>query len=85
MVKRALEAFGSEDLPGDEAMTWMWLACRMASSLWDFGNWELMSQWLVNRDRAPGRVSELPVGLTLRMGAHCMSASWMPWPNSSRR
>jgi DNA-binding CsgD family transcriptional regulator len=69
-VKQAVAAFRREDLPREEAVRWMWLACRTAVDVWDFDGWELLSQRVVEIARDVGAMAALPLGLTLRIGAH---------------
>ncbi|HEY2438230.1 MAG TPA: AAA family ATPase, partial [Solirubrobacteraceae bacterium] len=70
MLKRALEAFRSADIPGDEALRWTWLACRTAIDLWDSDAWDVLSVRLVELTRDAGALAALPLALTLRMGLH---------------
>jgi DNA-binding CsgD family transcriptional regulator len=70
MLKRALEAFRSEDISGDEALRWTGLACRTAIDLWDYDTWDALSSRLVELTRDAGALAALPVALTLRMGVH---------------
>jgi DNA-binding CsgD family transcriptional regulator len=69
-VKQAVAAFSREDVPREEAVGWMWLACRTAVDVWDFDAWELLSQRMVDVARDLGALAALPLGLTLRIGAH---------------
>ena len=43
MLKQALSAFSSEDLSGEEALRWLWLACPTAVRLWDDDSWDQLS------------------------------------------
>jgi DNA-binding CsgD family transcriptional regulator len=70
LSKQALDAFRRVDLPGEEAIRWTWLACRTAVDVWDFDGWELFAERMVSVAREQGALSALPLGLTLRMGAH---------------
>jgi DNA-binding CsgD family transcriptional regulator len=70
IVKRALVEFRREDLPAEEAIRWLWLACRTAVDLWDFEGWKLLSERMVARARESGALGALALGLTLRIGAH---------------
>jgi DNA-binding CsgD family transcriptional regulator len=68
MLKRALSAFRSEDLPRDEALRWLWLACRIALDLWDDESWYVLSARQVQLARDAGALTVLPGALTLRAG-----------------
>ncbi|HEY2200637.1 MAG TPA: LuxR C-terminal-related transcriptional regulator, partial [Solirubrobacteraceae bacterium] len=70
MLKRALEAFRNEDVSGDEALRWTWLACRAAIGVWDYDTWDVLSTRLVELARNAGALAALPLALTLRMGLH---------------
>ena len=70
ILKRALEAFRSNDVSGDEALRWTWLACRTAIDLWDYDTWDVLSTRLVELTRDAGALAALPLALTLRMGVH---------------
>jgi len=47
LLQRALAAFRSEPLYGEEDMRELWYACGIARSLWDDENWGLLSGRLV--------------------------------------
>ena len=70
MLKRALEVFRSEDISGDEALRWIWLACRSAIDVWDDDTWDALSIRMVELTREAGALAALPLALTLRMGLH---------------
>jgi DNA-binding CsgD family transcriptional regulator len=69
MVKRALDAFCSEEISDEEAIRWSWLACRTAMDIWDFGSWDLLSERLVALARHSGALAMLPLALIVRLGA----------------
>jgi DNA-binding CsgD family transcriptional regulator len=69
-VKRALVEFRRADLTDEEAVRWLWLACRTAIDVWDFDTWDLLSERLVARARGSGALAALPLCLTLRLGVH---------------
>jgi DNA-binding CsgD family transcriptional regulator len=68
MVKRALNAFRSEDLSNEEGLHWMWLACRTAIDVWDYETWDVLSTRLVALARDTGALAALQIALGLRMG-----------------
>jgi DNA-binding CsgD family transcriptional regulator len=70
IVKRALIEFRSAGLTDDEAIRWLWLACRTAIDVWDFDSWDVLSERLVERARDTGALSAVPLGLTVRLGVH---------------
>lgn len=54
----------------DGEAQWIWLACRTAVDVWGYDGWELLSERMVALARRSGDLTALPLGLTLRMGAH---------------
>ena len=70
VVKRALSEFRREDLPSHDAIRWLWLACRISIDVWDFDDWDVLSQRLVALVRESGDVAALPLALTVRLGVH---------------
>ncbi|HEY2200853.1 MAG TPA: LuxR C-terminal-related transcriptional regulator, partial [Solirubrobacteraceae bacterium] len=69
-VRRALVEFRRQDLAEDQAIRWLWLACRAAVDVWDFDAWQLLSERMVALARESGALATLPLGLVLRLGAH---------------
>jgi DNA-binding CsgD family transcriptional regulator len=70
VVKRALTEFRRRDLPDEEAIRWLWLACRIAIDVWDFDDWDVLSERLVALARESGAVAALSLALTVRLGVH---------------
>ena len=69
MLKRALSAFGGDDLSNDEALRWLWLACVTAIHLWDEQSWRVLADRYVQIARDAGALTVLPLALN-----HC--AGW---------
>jgi DNA-binding CsgD family transcriptional regulator len=69
-LKLALGMFRSESLSTEEELRWLQLACRAAVDLWDDEAWEALSIRHVTLARDAGMLSELPVALNTRVGAH---------------
>jgi DNA-binding CsgD family transcriptional regulator len=67
-LKRALNAFGSERVPREEAVRWLWLACSTAVRLWDDESWDLLSARHVRVARDVGALGVLPIALNIRAG-----------------
>jgi hypothetical protein len=70
MLKRALEAFRSNDISSDEALRWTWPACPTAIDRWDCDTWDVLSIRLVELARDAGPLAALPLARTLRVGVH---------------
>ncbi len=69
-LKRALSAFSSEDISGEEALRWLWLASATAVRLWDDESWDLLSRRQVELAREAGALGVLPLALNQRAGVH---------------
>jgi DNA-binding CsgD family transcriptional regulator/tetratricopeptide (TPR) repeat protein len=69
-LKRALSAFPDDEAPSEKALPSMWLACRTAADLWDDGAWEALAACHVERARAAGALTLLPLALDQRIAAH---------------
>src|SRR3954469_19619369 len=69
-LKRALAAFPDDEAPSEEALPWMWLACRTAADLWDDGAWEALAARHVERAREAGALTLLPCALNQRIAVH---------------
>jgi DNA-binding CsgD family transcriptional regulator len=64
-LRRALEVIQQE-----EDIHWHWLACRIASEVWDDGTWEELAIRQVRIARETGALAILPLALTYRSGTH---------------
>ena len=64
-LRRALEAVQQE-----EDIRWHWLACRIASEVWDDETWEELATRQVRIARETGALAVLPLALTYRSGTH---------------
>jgi DNA-binding CsgD family transcriptional regulator len=65
LLRRALTAAGT-GTPADEEPHWLWLACVVASHLWDDERWELLSHRYATLVRRIGALAELPLALDRR-------------------
>jgi DNA-binding CsgD family transcriptional regulator len=69
-LKRALNAFSSEDISTEEELRWLWLACPAAQILWDDQSWDLLSTRHVQLARDAGALGVLAIALAQRTGLH---------------
>jgi DNA-binding CsgD family transcriptional regulator len=69
-LKRALSAFPDDAAPSEQALPWMWLACRTAADLWDDSAWETLAARHVERAREAGALTLLPRALNQRIATH---------------
>ncbi len=66
VLRRALAALREEPIPEDDALRWLWLACRTARALFDDASWDELSERQVQVARRTGALSLLPMALTER-------------------
>ena len=67
-LKRALRAFRDEPIPEEDALRWLWLACRIARALGDDASWDELTRRQVQLARKAGALSLLPIALIERFG-----------------
>ncbi|HWW67864.1 MAG TPA: LuxR C-terminal-related transcriptional regulator [Solirubrobacterales bacterium] len=67
-LRQALKAFGSDDIGTEEALRWLWLAGRAAGYVWDYENWDALTERQVRIGRDSGALSVLPLTLSTRAG-----------------
>jgi DNA-binding CsgD family transcriptional regulator len=65
-LKRALHAFHDEPMSDQDALRWLWLACRAARALGDEVSWDELSERQVRLAREAGELSLLPIALAER-------------------
>jgi DNA-binding CsgD family transcriptional regulator len=65
ILRRALEAFGA-DMPLEEELRWLWLACVTAIHVWDDAAWERMSARYLALTRQAGALGEHALALSMR-------------------
>ena len=67
-LKGALRAFRDEPIPEEDALRWLWLACRIARALGDDASWDELTHRQVQLARKAGALSLLPIALIERFG-----------------
>ncbi len=70
MVRRALAAFGRDELSSAESIRWLSIACHGAYELWDDDAWQALATLHLQHARAAGALVMLPVALNQRITAH---------------
>jgi DNA-binding CsgD family transcriptional regulator len=70
LLKRALSAFRSQELGGEEAIHGLWLAGRAAADMWEEETWDVLSARHVELARDAGALTGLPVTLSVRVAVH---------------
>ena len=68
VLKRALDAFRDERMSDEDALRWLWLACRVARALGDDASWDELTDRQVRLARQAGALSLLPIALVERFG-----------------
>jgi DNA-binding CsgD family transcriptional regulator len=76
ILKRALRAFGGDELSTEDGIRWLWLACRTAMDLWDDESWFLLSARQIQLARDAGALTVLPLALNLRAGIHIFAGEF---------
>jgi DNA-binding CsgD family transcriptional regulator len=75
-LKRALDAFLSEELTSDEELRWLWLAGHAATQLWDDESWHELADRHVRTAREVGALSVLPIALVSRIALHVLAGDF---------
>lgn len=70
LLRVALDAFRSADEDDIDVNRWLWLACRVASDLWDDQLWDELASRGVRVAREAGALSVLPIAASYRAGVH---------------
>jgi len=70
LLKRAVEAFRTEDIPAPQAVRWLWHATHAAHDLWDDESWDLLCTRHIQLARQVGALGILPIALSARIGLH---------------
>ena len=70
LLKRAVSAFRSEDMPALDAVRWLCHATHAANDLWDDGSWEQLCTRHTQLARQVGALTQLPIALSARIRLH---------------
>ncbi len=70
VLREAVTAFRTFELPLAEALRWLWLATHAAHDLWDDESWEELNTRHLELARQVGALQILPISLSTRMGLH---------------
>jgi DNA-binding CsgD family transcriptional regulator len=82
LLKQAVRAFRTEEMPAADALRWLWIATRVAHDLWDDEGWESLCTRHVSLARQAGALTVLPIALSARVGLHLYAgelaeAAWL--------
>jgi DNA-binding CsgD family transcriptional regulator len=70
LLRRAAQAFATDELAMDEALGSAWLAAAAAASLWDDVHWDVLTRRHLEFARSAGALSALPLALNTRTVVH---------------
>ena len=76
ILKQALAAFRSEPNLPPQDQRWIFLACRVASELWDHETDDLLSARELERARMAGALAAMPFVLEARSVVQAVTGSW---------
>jgi DNA-binding CsgD family transcriptional regulator len=68
VLRKALTAFGADEIGTEEGLRWLWLAGRAAGYVWDYENWDALTRRQVRFARESGALTVLPLTLSTRAG-----------------
>jgi DNA-binding CsgD family transcriptional regulator len=75
VLREALEAFASDDIGTEEGLRWLWLAGRAAGYVWDYENWDLLTERQLRIGRDSGALAVLPLSLSTRAGVELFAGN----------
>jgi DNA-binding CsgD family transcriptional regulator len=70
LLRRAVHAFGTDEVSDAEAIRWLWLAAHAAHDLWDDNAWDVLCTRHLRLARQAGALTVLPLALSSRVGLH---------------
>ena len=70
LLKQAVSAFRTDDIPAAARLRWGWLVQVCALELWDDESWDVLSGQHVRLARQVGALTVLPIGLRARVFVH---------------
>ncbi|WP_300606310.1 LuxR family transcriptional regulator [Trebonia sp.] len=73
LLKHALDAFRAHEVPLDEGLGWLPLACRVCGDIWDDKGWSVLSARLIQLARDAGALRALPAALASGVAVHLLA------------
>lgn len=70
VLRAAVQAFRTTDMPVLESLRWLWLATHAAHDIWDEQSWAVLCDRQVDLARRVGALHVLPIALSARIGLH---------------
>ena len=77
ILKKAVSAFRGTDLPVDEGLRWLWLACHAAGIIWDYDSWDVLSARQIKLARDTGAIVALPIAFNTRAGVDLLAGDFV--------
>jgi DNA-binding CsgD family transcriptional regulator len=73
LLRRAVRAFRESPLAGPESLRWLWLACTVATHVWDYESWAALGDRFVRLARENGALATLPQALNVRIAGRVLA------------
>jgi len=67
-LKRAIDAFNAGDVGAAERLRWSWVAGGAAGVIWDYDDWDILTERGEQLARDAGAVAVLPITSSIRAG-----------------
>jgi DNA-binding CsgD family transcriptional regulator len=75
VLRKAVTAFGTDEIGTDEGLRWLWLAARAAGYIWDYDNWDALTRRQIRLARDLGALTILPLTLSTRAGVELFAGN----------
>ena len=76
VLRQAVSAFRGTDVSREEKLRRHWLACHVASIMWDYASWDVLSDRQVRFARDAGALITLPIAYNTRAGIHLLAGEF---------
>jgi DNA-binding CsgD family transcriptional regulator len=76
VLRRAVSAFRGTDVPREEKLRRLWLVCHVASIVWDYASWDVLSGRQVRLASDAGALIALPIAYNTRAGVHLFAGEF---------
>ena len=76
VLQQAVSAFRGTEVSREEGLRWLWLACRAAELVWDYGSWDVLSDRHVTLARDAGALITMPIAFNMRALAHLFAGEF---------
>jgi DNA-binding CsgD family transcriptional regulator len=76
VLRQAVSAFRGPDVSREEELRRLWLVCHVASIVWDYASWDVLSDRQVRLARDVGALITLPIAYNTRAGVHVFAGEF---------